>query len=59
METSTPPTTPPVSVAVPVIVVELPACTVPPDAGEVMVELGGVVSVDFEAATKPDCKDAG
>ena len=58
VETSTPPTTPPVSVAVPVMVVKLPDCTVPP-VGEVMVEFGGTVSVDCEAAAKPACKDPG
>src|ERR1700690_1095216 len=59
VETSTAATVPPVSVAVPVIVVWVPACTVPPETGEVMVELGGVVSVDFEAGTKPDCNVVG
>ena len=47
VETSTPATTPPlVSVAVPVIVTALPSAIEAPDAGEVIVELGGVVSVD-------------
>ena len=48
-ETSTPPTTPPpVSVAVPVMVITLP-CTVEPAAGKVIVEAGAEVSVEAVA----------
>ncbi len=48
VETSTPATTPPpVSVAVPVIVTALPSGSRFRAVGEVIVEVGGVVSVDF------------
>ena len=40
VETSTPPTTPPTSLAVPVIVIKLPAWTLEPDVGVVIVEVG-------------------
>ena len=51
METSTPATTPPpLSVAVPVIVTVVPSATVAPAAGEVIVEVGAVVSVDARGA---------
>src|SRR5262245_22784135 len=44
-DTSTPPTTPPASLAVPVIVTAVPAGIVAPAAGAVIVEVGGVKSV--------------
>ncbi len=52
-DTSTPPTTPPVSAAVPVTVTRAPSATVLPAAGEVTAEDGGVVSVDAAARTSP------
>src|SRR5262249_49166826 len=59
-DTSTPPTTPPpTSAAVPVMVTVVPYWTVEPDIGNVMVEVGGVTSVDCEEATKPGCRVAG
>jgi hypothetical protein len=48
-----------VSVAVPVIVIGLPYGTVAPEAGDVIVAVGGVVSVDFVAATRPGCMVVG
>jgi hypothetical protein len=55
VETSTPATTPPpVSVAVPVIVTALPSASLAPDAGEVIVEVGGVVSVDLLAGASSE-----
>ena len=54
VETSTPATTPPpASVAVPVIVTAAPSWRFAPTAGEVIVELGGAVSVDAVAARQP------
>ena len=54
VETSTPETTPPpVSVAVPETVTALLSWTVEPAVGEVIVDVGGVVSVDPVAATMP------
>ena len=44
-DTSTPPTTPSASVAVPETVTIVPAGMLAPDAGEMMVEDGAVVSV--------------
>ncbi len=59
-DTSTPATTPPPkSVAVPVTVTGLPLRNVLPLAGAVMVEAGGVVSVEAVAATSPDCSEPG
>ena len=59
IETSTPPTTPPpVSAAVPDSN-GVPGCTVSPEAGEVMVETGGVVSVDADAGSNPACSVTG
>src|SRR6516165_3637560 len=59
-ETSTPATIPPpASEAVPVTVMVVPACTAVPFAGEVMTEIGGVVSVDFVARLSPVCSVAG
>src|SRR5262245_47901271 len=49
-DTSTAATTPPTSLAVPAIVTGPPLATVAPLAGEVIVELGGVTSVDALAA---------
>src|SRR6266403_3140127 len=55
-EISTPPTTPPPeSAAFPAIVTAFPSCSVAPFVGAAIVELGGVVSVDFEANTNPAC----
>ena len=54
METSTPATTPPVSAAVPLMVILAPSPTVAPPAGEVIVEVGAVVSVDAVAAVSPE-----
>jgi hypothetical protein len=45
---------PPVSDAVPVMVIEVPSPTVAPSVGEVMLEVGAVVSVDFVAAATPE-----
>jgi hypothetical protein len=59
-ETSTPPTTPPpASLAVPLTVTGLPPCRFAPAAGEVMVEVGGVWSVEAVAGVKPVCNVAG
>src|ERR1700694_1798863 len=53
-DTSTPPTTPPpTSEAVPLIDTALFACTVAAAWGEVIADVGAVVSVDFAAATSP------
>src|SRR5208283_5779146 len=52
-ETSTPATTPPPgSAAVPLIKID-PKAAVEPFAGETIVELGGVVSVDAAAVVRP------
>ncbi len=53
IETSTPPTLPPASVAVPLIVSGWPTGTVAPSAGAEMVDVGGVVSVLAVAADQP------
>src|ERR1700730_13122110 len=45
--------------AVPVTVTVVPACTEEPAAGEAMVDVGGCVSVEAEAATRPGCNVAG
>jgi hypothetical protein len=59
-EISTAPTTPPPkSTAVPEIVIGEPAVTVLPDEGEVIDDLGGAVSVEATAGTKPPCSVAG
>ena len=59
-ETSTPATVPPpASVAVPVIVIAAPACTLAPAAGDVMVDTGGKESVDAVAKVNPDWMLAG
>ena len=48
-ETSTPATLPPTSAAVPVTVTMAPLVNVAPDVGEVIVDVGAVVSVDLAA----------
>ncbi len=58
-ETSTPPTTPPLSVAVPVTVTAVFAATLLPADGDVMVDTGGVVSVDAVAGSRPGCSVVG
>src|SRR5215831_962521 len=52
-ETSTPATTPPTSLAVPVTVTGVPTCA--PVTG-LMPEVGGAVSVEAVAASNPACK---
>src|SRR5262245_22897677 len=52
-DTSTPATTPPTSLAVPVTVTFDPTGTVAPAAGEVMVEVGAVWSVEVVGLTSP------
>src|SRR5450755_4697730 len=60
VETSTPATTPPpASAAVPVMVTLLPSAMVAPAAGELIVELGGVVSLDAVVAVNPGSSVAG
>src|SRR5664279_1847475 len=60
VETSTPETPPPTeSVAVPEMSTVVPAFTVLPGAGAVIVDTGGVVSVDWDADCSPDCRVAG
>src|SRR5664279_2643210 len=54
VDTSTPATVPPESLAVPLIVTDVPSGTVPPGAGEVIVEVGAVVSVEAVAAWMPE-----
>src|SRR5437879_2491988 len=56
METSTPPTKPPVSVAVPLITTSVFCVTCMPAAIDVMLDVGLVLSVDALAATSPDCR---
>src|SRR4051812_16085510 len=58
-DTSTPPTRPPTSDAVPVTVIAAPLRTEAPGAGEVIVVVGGVVSVDAVAPTSPLISVAG
>ena len=53
VDTSTPPTRPPVSAAVPVTVTGAPTDRLAPAAGEVMADVGAVVSVEAVAATSP------
>src|SRR4051794_34086728 len=53
VETSTPATTPPASLAVPVIVVVAPSWRLAPFAGDVMVAVGAVLSVDLLATLSP------
>ena len=59
VETSTPPTTPFVSLAVPLIVTTVPVVTVDPVVGEVMEETGGIISVEAVVDVRPGCKDTG
>lgn len=60
VETSTEATTPPpVSAAVPVIVIASPLFTVLPEVGEVIVAVGAVWSVVSVAATSPLCRVEG
>ncbi len=54
MDTSTPATRPPVSDAVPSTVTRLPWAMVDPEVGLLTVTVGGVVSVDFVLATRPE-----
>ncbi len=58
-DTSMPATIPPPSLAVPDIVTALPDCTVAPEVGELMEEIGGLTSVEAEAGINPDCSVAG
>src|SRR6266542_1290431 len=53
VDTSTPATTPPTSAAVPVMEMLAPLVNEAPAVGEVMTEVGSVVSVDRLAGTKP------
>ena len=59
VETSTPPMTPFVSLAAPLIVTTAPVVTVDPVVGKVMVETGGIISVEALANVRLDCKDTG
>src|SRR3954468_24077835 len=60
VDISTPPTTPPPrSVEVPVTLTTLPPATVVPSVGQVIVEIGGMESVEAVAATRPDCSVVG
>ena len=60
VDTSTPATTPPpLSVAVPETVTVLPLAMVELAAGEVILDVGGVLSVAAVAATKPDSRVVG
>ncbi len=58
-DTSTPPTCPPTSLAVPVTVTCVPSTGWAPPAGEVMMAVGGVVSVDAVAGCSPAIRVAG
>src|SRR6188472_489928 len=58
-DTSTPPTTPPVSDAVPAIVIVVPDWSEAPEVGAVIVEVAATVSVDAEAATRFGCSVLG
>ena len=54
VDTSTPATTPPpASAAVPEIVTWLPSCSVAPVVGELITEVGAVVSVEALVGTRP------
>jgi hypothetical protein len=59
VEISTLATIPPESLAVPLIVTGVPALTFWPEAGLVIMDTGGVVSVDAWAAMSPLCNVAG
>ncbi len=54
VDTSTPATVPPESVAAPVIVTAVPSGTLPPGAGEVIVDVGATVSVVAVASWIPE-----
>jgi len=58
-DTSTAPTTPPASSAVPAIVTGVPAVTLTPEAGDVIFECGGVLSADAVASFSPAINVAG
>src|SRR5204863_9241022 len=58
-DTSTPATTPPASVAVPVTVTVEPLWKLAPPDGNVIVDVGEVVSVEGVASRRPDCSDPG
>src|SRR6185295_3619792 len=64
-ETSTAATTPPTSLAVPVIVIGLPLWTCAPIAGDVMTEFGatmsldGMVAISGRVGSAPICRVAG
>ena len=59
VDTSTPPTIPPWSAAVPEMVTGVPTTTVCPSVREVMVAVGAVTSVDMVAGTRPGCSEPG
>jgi hypothetical protein len=59
VETSTAPTAPPLSTAVPVIVAGVPMLNWWPAAGAVMAEVGGSWSVEGLPRRSPDCSVAG
>ena len=59
VDTSTPATRPPTSVAVPLTVTVVPLAIDAPDAGVLIVATGPVVSVDAVAATRPVIRVAG
>src|SRR5258707_13479583 len=60
VETSTPATTPPpASLGVPLMVTAEPSERAAPWEGEVIVEVGGVVSVDAVAVVSPEIGEAG
>src|SRR5215510_11858287 len=58
-DTSTPPTWPATSDALPVIVTGVPVGKLPPPPGEVMTDDGGVVSDEAEARVSPGCRENG
>jgi hypothetical protein len=58
-DTSTPPTCPPTSLAVPVTATCVPSTGCAPAAGEVMLAVGGVVSADAVAGCNPAIRVAG
>jgi len=53
VDISTPATTPPVSAAVPLMVTTVPSAIVAPPAGDVILDVGAVVSVDATAGVSP------
>src|SRR5664279_514618 len=54
VDTSTPATVPPESLAAPLIVTAVPSGTLPPGAGEVILDVGATVSVDAVASWIPE-----